>query len=366
MARIRTIKPEFWSDEKLAPLDPMTRLVFLGLISHADDAGRLIDSVRQLDGLIFPFTGDTCVNALDVLCDLDVIERGVTANGQPVIQLVNWKIHQRIDKPNLKSAFPALAIASKTRRRKIPDRVREAILDRDEGVCQECGIEVKLGKDDKYDNDPRLAEIDHIIPVRDGGTNDPQNLRLTCLSCNRKKAGEDVRRRNQEASGKLPGNVSEGSAPRSTTNDLRPSTPDHGPTTSATSSTRAREDESGWGEVHTDAAEALEAMEHPGGRSGTRATLRTGFLYADEATAIPDSSVKGLPPPERMELVSRALIEMRADGVERWNTRALAGFIRRLRKPDQENTNGPRNRPPGPSRAQPNAGASTRKVHVER
>ena len=29
MARIRSIKPEFWSDEKLAHQDPLTRLVFL-------------------------------------------------------------------------------------------------------------------------------------------------------------------------------------------------------------------------------------------------------------------------------------------------------------------------------------------------
>ena len=61
------IKPEFWQDEKLAPLTPVDRLVFLGLISQADDAGRLVDSVRMLDGLLFPYTDDSSVESLETL-----------------------------------------------------------------------------------------------------------------------------------------------------------------------------------------------------------------------------------------------------------------------------------------------------------
>ena len=30
-------------------------------------------------------------------------------------------------------------------------------------------------------------EIDHKIPVDDGGTKDPDNLQLTCENCNQKK-----------------------------------------------------------------------------------------------------------------------------------------------------------------------------------
>ena len=46
MPRIRTIKPEFWSDEKLAPLPPIDQLVFLGLISLSDDFGRVLDNIK--------------------------------------------------------------------------------------------------------------------------------------------------------------------------------------------------------------------------------------------------------------------------------------------------------------------------------
>ncbi len=48
-------------------------------------------------------------------------------------------------------------------------KLREQVLARDEYRCH-CG---------------QLAtEVDHIIPVRDGGTDVPSNLRATCTACN--------------------------------------------------------------------------------------------------------------------------------------------------------------------------------------
>ncbi len=100
MARIRTIKPEFWGDEKLSRLDALTRLVFIGLMSNADDAGRLIDNVKALDGVIFPNTEESCRDPLATLARLGRIRRYVTESGQGVIQLVYWSRHQRVDKPS--------------------------------------------------------------------------------------------------------------------------------------------------------------------------------------------------------------------------------------------------------------------------
>jgi hypothetical protein len=99
MARIRTLKPEFWGDEKMAPLDPTTRLVFLGLISLADDAGRLVDNVKTIDGQIFPATDDTSRESLDILARLSRIIRYTAASGQKLIQLRHWERHQKVDKP---------------------------------------------------------------------------------------------------------------------------------------------------------------------------------------------------------------------------------------------------------------------------
>lgn len=99
MARIRTIKPEFWTDEKLSLLDPLTRLVFLGLVSLADDFGRLIDNVKSLDGALFPHTDDSVEESLAILASLSRVLRYTSASGQNLIQVVGWKAHQKVDHP---------------------------------------------------------------------------------------------------------------------------------------------------------------------------------------------------------------------------------------------------------------------------
>ncbi len=108
MARIRTIKPEFWQDEKLSPCDPLTRLVFLGLVSLADDAGRLVDNLRLIDAQIFPNTSDTAHEALMRLSGMGRIRRGITASGQRIIEIANWSRHQKIQHPNMRGALPEI------------------------------------------------------------------------------------------------------------------------------------------------------------------------------------------------------------------------------------------------------------------
>ena len=100
MPRIRTIKPEFWSDEKLSVLDPTTRLVFLALVSLADDAGRVIDNIKQLDGLVFSNRDESCRDALGVLHAIGRIHRYRSSGGQSVIELVHWTRHQKVDRPS--------------------------------------------------------------------------------------------------------------------------------------------------------------------------------------------------------------------------------------------------------------------------
>ena len=108
MARIRTIKPEMFQDEKLAPCDPTTRLVFIGLIAMADDAGRVLDNVRVIDAFIFPETHDSSHEALMRLSGMGRVVRGRTSSGQRVLQIVNWAAHQKIQHPNLRSALPEI------------------------------------------------------------------------------------------------------------------------------------------------------------------------------------------------------------------------------------------------------------------
>lgn len=100
MPRIRTIKPEFWADEKLAPMRPIERLVFLGLISMADDAGRLVDSIKAIDGFVFPMTEDSSKASIESLNRLGRIVRYKSESGQHLIQITNWKTHQKVVNPS--------------------------------------------------------------------------------------------------------------------------------------------------------------------------------------------------------------------------------------------------------------------------
>lgn len=55
MARFRSIDPEFWRQPQIAPLDMNTRLLLLGLMSHADDYGRHPANSLIIQGTLFPF-----------------------------------------------------------------------------------------------------------------------------------------------------------------------------------------------------------------------------------------------------------------------------------------------------------------------
>ncbi len=99
--RIRTIKPEFWSDEKIAPLPSLARLVYIGLWNLADDEGRLLGSLRWIDGQLFPLSEESATDALDLLEESGRIIRYRDRNGRELIQIVSerWRRHQKIDRP---------------------------------------------------------------------------------------------------------------------------------------------------------------------------------------------------------------------------------------------------------------------------
>lgn len=61
---------------------------------------------------------------------------------------------------------------------------RYEIAERDGWICGICGTPVD--KNARYP-DSGQATLDHIVPVTRGGTNDPSNLRLAHMDCNRSR-----------------------------------------------------------------------------------------------------------------------------------------------------------------------------------
>ena len=62
-------------------------------------------------------------------------------------------------------------------RQPIPRKLRHEVFKRDGYRCRECGAS----------KDETSLEIDHIVPVARGGTNDIDNLQTLCRECNRMK-----------------------------------------------------------------------------------------------------------------------------------------------------------------------------------
>jgi len=99
--RIRTIKPEFWQHEGLAKLPDFVRLTALALLNYADDDGYFLASPQLIRGNIFPFEEDSSKirRALVELSNAGWIECGVGDDGREVARVVNFRKHQRIDRP---------------------------------------------------------------------------------------------------------------------------------------------------------------------------------------------------------------------------------------------------------------------------
>lgn len=95
------IDPSFWTDEKLGTLSPYVRLLFMGLISQADDDGRLNGHPALIRSLIFPYDMDITVNDVEEwlasLHERNVILR-YEVDHQKYIAVINFSKHQTINK----------------------------------------------------------------------------------------------------------------------------------------------------------------------------------------------------------------------------------------------------------------------------
>lgn len=108
MGRIRSIKPEFPQSESMGRVGRGARLCFVMLWTLADDAGRLRGNSRMLASLLYPYdddASDQMVGWLDELADEGCIRR-YQVNGDSYIQILNWDVHQKIDRPSASKIPP--------------------------------------------------------------------------------------------------------------------------------------------------------------------------------------------------------------------------------------------------------------------
>lgn len=105
MARIRTIKPEFWTDERLTECSLSARLMFIGMLNFADDSGNMAYSAKRLKMQIFPADSIDTQPLLD-----ELIAHGMlidySVSGEKYLHIKGFTKHQVINRPT-KSAIPS-------------------------------------------------------------------------------------------------------------------------------------------------------------------------------------------------------------------------------------------------------------------
>lgn len=107
MARIRTIKPSFFTSHSNADLPVATRLTYIGLWTYCDDSGRGVDDARLVKAAIWPlddnYTARKVEKDLTYLATAGKILR-YEVNGRRYLSVVDWE-HQKISHPT-KSNLP--------------------------------------------------------------------------------------------------------------------------------------------------------------------------------------------------------------------------------------------------------------------
>lgn len=99
MARIRTLKPTFWTDSKVVQLSPMARLLFIGMWSFAlCDQGHLQDDPVQLRLKIFPADQVDIEPLVRELASVGVVRRESARDGESAfLSIPKFAEHQKLD-----------------------------------------------------------------------------------------------------------------------------------------------------------------------------------------------------------------------------------------------------------------------------
>lgn len=160
MARIRTIKPEFWSSEQVMESRPLARLLFIGLWNFCDDGGNHPLAPRTIKALVFPGDDITTEAVSELLGELEGsgLTRSYTVDGRLYLHVNGWK-HQKIEKRTFKYPKPPQLIVEDEE----PDNEDRSTNQEEvaEYSSSGSGVVVEESSNDRRDLDPgRDVDVD--------------------------------------------------------------------------------------------------------------------------------------------------------------------------------------------------------------
>lgn len=125
MARIRSIKPEFWVSEQIAECSTIARLTFVGLWNFCDDRGVHPAKPKTLKAELFPMDDITAKQVgewVGELINVGLVREFTAAeDGDIYWHVTGWDRHQKIDRPSYKHPKPPPFDSTSTRRSSIDE-----------------------------------------------------------------------------------------------------------------------------------------------------------------------------------------------------------------------------------------------------
>jgi len=188
MARIRSVHPGLFTDERFVELSMAARIFLIGLWTEADDQGVFVYKPVTLKMRLFPADN---VSAEEVLAEVTATGAVVRfqSDGKEYGAIRNFCKWQRPKSPQYIHPCPAeiaeIVLLPKTP--EDPDSERGTALGRilceaQNGKCHYCEADITF-----YRKRANSLEVEHRIPISRGGTDKMDNLVAACKSCNRLK-----------------------------------------------------------------------------------------------------------------------------------------------------------------------------------
>lgn len=109
MPRIRTLKPELWDSPDVMQLSNGHALLWIWLITQADDEGRLHGDENHVATRFHRLSRGQVKDAFKAMRQARMLET-YEVQGQPYVQIINWHKHQRINRPT-NSTLPGRPVA---------------------------------------------------------------------------------------------------------------------------------------------------------------------------------------------------------------------------------------------------------------
>lgn len=107
MARIRSIKPEFWTDGDVVMMSPHARLMFIGMWNFTlCDRGHVADDAIKLKLQILPMDNINPVEIIEEIVASGRVDRIHTPDGRTFLHVRRFNDHQKVD-PRWNSRCPA-------------------------------------------------------------------------------------------------------------------------------------------------------------------------------------------------------------------------------------------------------------------